>query len=369
MSTWIGLALVVAVAAVLWWLRGRLRELEGRVSELRLSKRELERRLEDAEAGLQVTRAHLADVAAGEAPERAADHLGQGVARRPARARAGALAADTRSLRARRPHRRPSGRTGTSRARTLVPLDELEDRLRELPPKDARMLVHCAAGGRSLQACQILADKGYTRLLNLVGGMHAWPGPREQGEAAATPPPAPNLPVGTTVNHRGGPISGEAVVGAIRECFDPEIPLNVYDLGLVYDIDIAPEAIAVKMTLTSEACPSARTIPLDVKQRIVALGQENVTRRRGLRSAVAPVAHQRRGEAEARSLSPGLPHPAAGSAGDTSSPSAQPSSSRSMPRRTPEPGGTHVYVRSCPSTAACARSSPSLRGDSPLRSL
>ena len=63
----------------------------------------------------------------------------------------------------------------------LVPLDELEDRLRELPAKDARILVHCAAGGRSLQACQILADKGYTRLLNLVGGMHAWPGPREQG--------------------------------------------------------------------------------------------------------------------------------------------------------------------------------------------
>jgi metal-sulfur cluster biosynthetic enzyme len=75
----------------------------------------------------------------------------------------------------------------------------------------------------------------------------------------------------------GGAISEAAVVGAIRECFDPEIPLNIYDLGLVYGIDIAPEVIAVKMTLTSEACPSARTIPLDVKNRIVALGQENVT--------------------------------------------------------------------------------------------
>ena len=67
------------------------------------------------------------------------------------------------------------------------------------------------------------------------------------------------------------------MVAAIRECFDPEIPLNVYDLGLIYDIDIAPAGIAVKMTLTSEACPSARAIPEDVKKHISALGQPNVT--------------------------------------------------------------------------------------------
>jgi metal-sulfur cluster biosynthetic enzyme len=106
--------------------------------------------------------------------------------------------------------------------------------------------------------------------------MHAWPGPQERGQATATPAPSPNLPTGTTITHHGGAISGAQVVGAIRECFDPEIPLNIYDLGLVYDIDIAAEAIAVKMTLTSEACPSARTIPEDVKRRIAALGQENV---------------------------------------------------------------------------------------------
>ena len=80
----------------------------------------------------------------------------------------------------------------------------------------------------------------------------------------------------TAIAFRGGPVSGEAVVAAIRECFDPEVPVNVYDLGLVYEIDIAPEAIAVRMTLTSQECPSARTIPEEVRRRIAALGQQNV---------------------------------------------------------------------------------------------
>ena len=275
MSTWIGLVFVAALAALVWWLRGRVRDLEGRVSELRLGKRELERRLEETEAGLQVTRAHLADVAAGDAPERPA--ILSGKAWRDVQpAPALVLWQQTPDLFVLDVRTEAEWSNGHIPRARLVPVDELEDRLRELPSKDTRILVHCAAGGRSLQACQILAEHGYTRLLNLVGGMHSWPGPREQGEAPPAAAPAPNLPAGTTINHRGGPISGDAVVGAIRECFDPEIPLNIYDLGLIYDIDIAPDAIAVRMTLTSESCPSARTIPLDVKQRIAALGQENV---------------------------------------------------------------------------------------------
>src|SRR5205823_6069215 len=136
----------------------------------------------------------------------------------------------------------------------LIPVDELEDRLGELPPKDTPMPVHCAAGGRSTTACQTLGQHGYTRLLNLVGGMHTWPGPRVQEAAVPEPPPAA---AGTTVNYRGGPLSETQVVGAIRECFDPEIPLNIYDLGLIYGIDIDESGIAATMTLTSEGCPSA----------------------------------------------------------------------------------------------------------------
>src|SRR5581483_1141901 len=80
-----------------------------------------------------------------------------------------------------------------------------------------------------------------------------------------------------TVTFRGGRVTESQVIGAIRECYDPEIPLNIYDLGLIYGIDIDEAAIAVKMTLTSEACPSARSIPEDVKRKIAALGQSNVT--------------------------------------------------------------------------------------------
>jgi metal-sulfur cluster biosynthetic enzyme/rhodanese-related sulfurtransferase len=275
MSAWIVPLLVVAIAGVVWWLRGRVAETEHQLADVRLAKRDLERRLADLEVGVQVTRTHLADVAAGEAPERSAIIAGKAW-RDVQAAPALVLWEQTPDLFVLDVRTEPEWANGHIPRATLIPLDELEDRLRELPPKDTRMLVHCAAGGRSLQACQVLADKGWTRLMNLAGGMHAWPGPREQGTTAATPPPAPNLPQGTAVHHRGGTISEAQVIGAIRECFDPEIPLNVYDLGLVYDIDIAPEAIAVKMTLTSEACPSARAIPLDVKTRIAALGQENV---------------------------------------------------------------------------------------------
>jgi metal-sulfur cluster biosynthetic enzyme len=52
--------------------------------------------------------------------------------------------------------------------------------------------------------------------------------------------------------------------------------VNVYDLGLIYDIDIAAEAINIRMTLTSEGCPSARQIPEDVRRTVAALGQDNV---------------------------------------------------------------------------------------------
>src|SRR5262249_21481285 len=154
----------------------------------------------------------------------------------------------------------------------LIPLDELEDRLGEMPARDAAVLVHCATGGRSAAACELLAQRGGTGLLNLAWGIQAWPGPRLADQAAA----AATAPAATEIAFHGGSVSGEQVIAAIRECYDPEIPLNVYDLGLVYGIDIDPAGIAIRMTLTSEACPSARTIPEDVRRRVVALGQPNV---------------------------------------------------------------------------------------------
>ncbi len=261
------------VALIIWRLAARLRDLDRQVKELRLLRREIEELRADLDRGLGVTRAHLAAVAADEPPER--DVILRGAPWRdvePAEALAlyektpGLFVLDVRT-----PAEYASGHIPDAH---LIPVDELEDRLRELPPKDSVMLVHCAVGGRSTAACQTLGLHGYTRLLNLVGGMHTWPGPRVREESVPEAPPAA---IGTTISYRGGPVTEAQVVGAIRECYDPEIPLDIYELGLIYGIDIDESAIAVRMTLTSEGCPSARTIPEDVKRRIAALGQPNVT--------------------------------------------------------------------------------------------
>ena len=261
------------VALIIWRLAARLRDVDRQVKELRLLRREIEELRADLDRGLGVTRAHLAAVAADEPPER--DVILRGAPWRdvePAEALAlyektpGLFVLDVRT-----PAEYASGHIPDAH---LIPVDELEDRLRELPPKDSVMLVHCAVGGRSTAACQTLGLHGYTRLLNLVGGMHTWPGPRVREESVPEAPPAA---IGTTISYRGGPVTEAQVVGAIRECYDPEIPLDIYELGLIYGIDIDESAIAVRMTLTSEGCPSARTIPEDVKRKIAALGQPNVT--------------------------------------------------------------------------------------------
>ena len=59
------------------------------------------------------------------------------------------------------------------------------------------------------------------------------------------------------------------IVEAISKVFDPEIPVNIYELGLIYDIDVDSAAnVNIRMTLTAPACPSAQQIPLDVERRV-----------------------------------------------------------------------------------------------------
>jgi FeS assembly SUF system protein len=62
---------------------------------------------------------------------------------------------------------------------------------------------------------------------------------------------------------------GEQVIEALRTVYDPEIPVNIYELGLVYKIDIEDDnRVNVEMTLTSPACPVAGTLPGEVESRI-----------------------------------------------------------------------------------------------------
>jgi FeS assembly SUF system protein len=67
-------------------------------------------------------------------------------------------------------------------------------------------------------------------------------------------------------------VSEDDVISAIATVHDPEIPVNIYELGLIYAIDISDQGhIKVEMTLTAPACPSAQELPEMVKQAIEAV--------------------------------------------------------------------------------------------------
>ncbi len=59
------------------------------------------------------------------------------------------------------------------------------------------------------------------------------------------------------------------VVETLRSCFDPEIPVNIYDLGLIYDVKVeASGAVEIRMTLTSPHCPVAQSLPAEVQAKV-----------------------------------------------------------------------------------------------------
>ncbi len=61
----------------------------------------------------------------------------------------------------------------------------------------------------------------------------------------------------------------EKVIGVLKTCYDPEIPVNIYDLGLIYGVDVTPEgAVNIRMTLTSPGCPVAGSLPPEVETKV-----------------------------------------------------------------------------------------------------
>ena len=61
----------------------------------------------------------------------------------------------------------------------------------------------------------------------------------------------------------------DRVISVLKTCYDPEIPVDIYELGLIYEIRIDEgNDVHIKMTLTSPACPVAETLPVDVEQKI-----------------------------------------------------------------------------------------------------
>jgi metal-sulfur cluster biosynthetic enzyme len=66
-------------------------------------------------------------------------------------------------------------------------------------------------------------------------------------------------------------VTKEQVYEALLECYDPEIPVNIVDLGLVYDVQVDDDKVAVKMTLTAPGCGMGTMIAADARQKILAL--------------------------------------------------------------------------------------------------
>jgi FeS assembly SUF system protein len=61
----------------------------------------------------------------------------------------------------------------------------------------------------------------------------------------------------------------ESIINSLKSVYDPEIPVDIYELGLIYEVNISDEAhVGIKMTLTSPACPVAESLPNEVEQKV-----------------------------------------------------------------------------------------------------
>jgi FeS assembly SUF system protein len=99
------------------------------------------------------------------------------------------------------------------------------------------------------------------------------PLPVIQPDAPASPAAAADLKTASLVRDDARTTALEPkIVDAIKTVFDPEIPVNIYELGLIYDILVDASGVAgVRMTLTAPACPAAQWLPAQVEQKVKAV--------------------------------------------------------------------------------------------------
>lgn len=70
-------------------------------------------------------------------------------------------------------------------------------------------------------------------------------------------------------------VTKDDVMNVLKQCYDPEIPVNVVDLGLIYGVDIEGDTVNIEMTLTAPGCPMHSLIARDVKQKVETLDEVN----------------------------------------------------------------------------------------------
>jgi rhodanese-related sulfurtransferase len=174
-------ALVLAALALLLALRAsagasaRARALDDARTDAR---RRVENLREETEAELGKLREMVAVLAGGRplTPEMVREgRLWDDVA--PAAAAELFARGDLRALDVRSPQETAQGILPGA---MLVPIDQLEQRVREIPRDGRPTLVYCAGGGRSAAACEFLSSQGFVGLMNLQGGIGSWTGPTER---------------------------------------------------------------------------------------------------------------------------------------------------------------------------------------------
>lgn len=94
--------------------------------------------------------------------------------------------------------------------------------------------------------------------------------PAESLASAQNQPETGGAPATGTVTDQSGNTEAlrEKIVDVLRSIYDPEIPVNIYEIGLIYSVDIdSANAVNIRMTLTSPACPAAGTLPGEVEDK------------------------------------------------------------------------------------------------------
>jgi FeS assembly SUF system protein len=92
------------------------------------------------------------------------------------------------------------------------------------------------------------------------------------GPAPELAPPSPPAPLAEPLTEAQIVELKDRLVQELHTCFDPEIPVNIYELGLIYDLTIAPTGeVHVRMTLTTPMCPAAGSLPGEVESKLRAI--------------------------------------------------------------------------------------------------
>ena len=148
-------------------------------ADLEDAKRDARRRVEnlggELRAELETTRKLLAEVASGAQLD--PDQIAEGRLWRDVSPPDGQSMVEGGSCRVLDVRTPQETAAGVIPGAILIPVDQLEGRLSELPKDGTPLLVTCAAGGRSAAACEFLSSQGFSGLLNLEGGMSSWAGP------------------------------------------------------------------------------------------------------------------------------------------------------------------------------------------------